>query len=296
MRDYHMHSRFCRHAVGGLAEYARSAHTRGIREICFTPHIPLPGFRSGLMNDRLRMDEGEFDLYLDELLKTRTAFPDMTILSGVEADYLPSMEGWMSRFLSSHSFDFVLMSIHYVSRWTEDEWVFGFDPRGPSLPSTPTTSARWGMGSPPGMFDCIAHFDLIKQPGGPVLATNRDDVEEALAQCAAQGMSVEINTSGMRKEIAETYPCDQIVQLMIEHEIAIVTGSDAHAPSQVGLGFNALAARHGDGLGLPPGELQGPQDDPRASPARLRAHGPRLIVRLPARTLPGWAFVWTCRA
>ncbi len=248
MRDYHMHSHFCRHAVGGLAEYARSAHTRGIREICFTPHIPLPGFRPGLMNDRLRMDEGEFDLYLDELLKTRTAFPDMTILSGVEADYLPSMEGWMSRFLSSHSFDFVLMSIHYVSRWTEDEWVFGFDPARNLAAVYADYFSEMEDGIATGMFDCVAHFDLIKQPGRPVLATNRDDVEEALAQCAAQGMSVEINTSGMRKEIAEPYPCDQIVQLMIDREIPVVTGSDAHAPSQVGLGFNALAARYGDGL------------------------------------------------
>jgi len=64
MRDYHMHSHFCRHAVGGLADYVRAARNKGIREICFTPHIPLPGFRPGFWNDQLRMDEREFDAYL----------------------------------------------------------------------------------------------------------------------------------------------------------------------------------------------------------------------------------------
>lgn len=86
MIDYNMHSHFCRHAVGGVAEYTRAACRKGIREICFTPHIPLPGFRPGFLNDRLRMDERELDAYRVELEETRAAFPELTILSGVEAD------------------------------------------------------------------------------------------------------------------------------------------------------------------------------------------------------------------
>ncbi len=248
MIDYHVHSHFCRHAVGGLAEYARAACRKGIREICFTPHIPLPGFRPGFLNDRLRMDERELDAYRVELEETRAAFPELTILSGVEADYIASMEGWLRRFLSRHAFDFVLMSVHFVSGWRDDEWVFGFGSHR-ALPDAYSDYFReMRRGIETGLFDCVAHLDLVKRPGKPVLATNRDDVEGVLEACLSRGMSVEVNTSGMRKEISETYPCDQILRLMIDKEVSIVTSSDAHAPGQVGLHFDRLAATYGDTL------------------------------------------------
>ena len=248
MHDYHMHSHFCRHAVGGLAEYARAARRKGIGEICFTPHIPLPGFRPGFYNDRLRMDERELDAYLDELSRTRAAFPDLTILSGVEADYVPSMEGYLQRFLSEHHFDFVLMSIHFVSSWDDGEWVFDFGKHRPLPDAYRDYFREMAGGIATGLFDCVAHLDLIKQPGKPVLATNRDDVEEVLDRCLARGMSVEINTSGTRKSIGEAYPCDDIVMLMIDREAAMVTGSDAHSPEQVGLQFDQLEAACGERL------------------------------------------------
>ena len=202
MIDYHMHSHFCRHAVGGLAEYARAACRKGIQEICFTPHVPLPGFRPGFWGDRLRMDEREFDAYRVELEETRAAFPELTILSGLEADYIASMEGWLQRFLSQHAFDFVLMSVHFVSGWRDDEWVFGFASHR-ALPDAYSDYLReMRRGIETGLFDCVAHLDLIKRPGKPVLATNRDGVEEVLEACLSHGMSVEVNTSGMRKEIS----------------------------------------------------------------------------------------------
>ena len=134
MNDYHMHSHFCRHAEGRVADYARAARDRGITEICVTPHIPLPGFRPGFSGDKLRMDETEFDSYLRELEEARSAFPQLTILSGVEADYIPEQEDWLARFLSRAAFDFVLMSIHFISVWGEEEWAFDFARHRP-LPS-----------------------------------------------------------------------------------------------------------------------------------------------------------------
>jgi len=248
MRDYHVHTHFCRHAVGRAADYARAAQAKGIRQICFTPHIPLPGFRPGFWNDRLRMNEREFDRYLEELEDARAQFPDLTILSGVEADYIPSMEEYLRRFLSERSFDFVLMSIHYVSSWDEDEWVFGFDHRRELTAAYKDYFNEMSAGIETGLFDCVAHLDLIKQPGKPVLETNRGDVEEVLDRCLARRVSVEINTSGLRKGTAEAYPCNEIVELMIDRGLPLVTGSDSHAPSQLGLGFERLAERFGDRL------------------------------------------------
>jgi len=243
-----MHSHFCRHAIGRLEEYARAARAHGITEICVTPHIPLPGFRPGFFNDGLRMDEREFDFHVKELENTRAAFPDLTILSGVEADYIPSMEDFLAQFLSRYAFDFVLMSIHFVSTWEIDEWTFGFR-KNRNLPSIYRDYFReMRTGIETGLFDALAHLDLIKQPGKPVLATNREEVEEVLDACLTQGLSVEINTSGIRKEILETYPSREIIRLMIDKGVAIVTGSDAHAPMQVGVAFDQLEADYGESL------------------------------------------------
>jgi len=248
MHDYHMHSHWCRHASGRLEEYARSAAALGIDEICFTPHIPLPGFRPGFFNDRIRMDLEEFDGYEEELARTRAQFPGLSILSGVEADYIEGCEGFLEGFLSAHSFDLVLMSVHFVGGWPEDTWVFHL-PRDRSLEQSYSDyfrSVKEGIAT--GLFDCVAHLDLIKRPGAPVLATNRGDVEEVLALCHAKGMSVEINTSGTRKEIGETYPCADIVRMALEGNVPLTPGSDAHAPAQLAVGFDGLVEEFGRSL------------------------------------------------
>jgi histidinol-phosphatase (PHP family) len=56
-------------------------------------------------------------------------------------------------------------------------------------------------------------------------------------------MSAEINTSGTRKEINETYPSPDIVELMARRGLPFTPGSDAHAPSQVGLGLDMTGER-----------------------------------------------------
>jgi histidinol-phosphatase (PHP family) len=241
MHDYHMHSHFCRHATGRLEEYARAAVERGLAEICFTPHIPLPGYRPGFFGDRLRMDVKEFARYLEELEKTRARFPGLSILSGVEADYIAGREESLSKFLSSYPFDFVLMSIHFIAEWPSDQWVFDFgrDPRPlESIYDDYLLAMRKGIDT--GLFDCVAHLDLIKREGKPLLATHEAQVKEIIAACKARGMSAEINTSGARKAIAETYPCAEIIGLMRAMDLPLTPGSDAHAPSQVTSGFDWL--------------------------------------------------------
>ncbi len=55
-------------------------------------------------------------------------------------------------------------------------------------------------------------------------------------------MSAEVNMSGSRKSIGEPCPSWQIVQLMVEEGLPIVPGSDAHEPSKVAAGLEALEA------------------------------------------------------
>ncbi len=240
-----MHSWLCRHADGKLEEYAESALARGIHEICFTPHMPFPGFRPRCGHDRLRMDIEEFDVFEESLRRVRTRYPGLTILMGLEAEWVDGVEEFLSGFLSEHPFDFVLMSVHFVSAWLEDEWVFGYNPASMSLRRRYREYfGAVSRGIESGLFDGIAHLDLIKQPGRPVLSTNRGDVERVLHQCRDSGMSMEINTSGLRKEVGETYPSSDVISLALETGVPLTIGSDAHLPSHVGFAFDRIKAEY----------------------------------------------------
>jgi histidinol-phosphatase (PHP family) len=241
MHDYHIHCHFCRHATGRLVEYARAAQAKGLGEICFTPHIPLPDYRPGFYGGRLRMDLDEFPRYLDELEEARRTVPGITILSGVEADYVEGTEEFLERFLASHSFDLVLMSVHFVRSWPGGQWVFDLSAdRRPleKIYDDYLRAVRAGLET--GLFDCMAHFDLIKQAGHPLIDTHRAEIGQIVRLCRDRGMSAEINVSGSRKEIGEPYPSWPIVRLMVEEGLPLVPGSDAHEPSQVAAGLEAL--------------------------------------------------------
>ena len=50
-------------------------------------------------------------------------------------------------------------------------------------------------------------------------------------------MTVEINTSGLRKEVKEQYPSVEIIREMYDLDIPILLGSDAHQPKEIAYKF-----------------------------------------------------------
>jgi histidinol-phosphatase (PHP family) len=61
----------------------------------------------------------------------------------------------------------------------------------------------------------------------------------ALAEC---GGAFEINTAGLRKPVHEMYPALGFLKLAREAGVPLVINSDAHAPEQVGMDFDAARA------------------------------------------------------
>ncbi|HET6452032.1 MAG TPA: histidinol-phosphatase [Spirochaetia bacterium] len=241
MHDYHVHTHYCRHATGRLEEYARAARRRGLAEICFTPHIPLPVFRPGAYDGQLRMDPEEFPRFLREVEETRVRVPGLVILAGVEADYVAGTEPYLEKFLSDYPLDFVLMSVHFVREWPDPRWVFDFS--GDERPLARIYDdylAAVHRGVQTALFDCVAHLDLIKQPGFPLEETHAEKIDAIIRDCLRRGMSAEVNMSGARKPIGEPYPSDAIVARMRSLGLPLVPASDAHSPPQVGSGLDSL--------------------------------------------------------
>ena len=57
---------------------------------------------------------------------------------------------------------------------------------------------------------------------------------------SAAGMIIEINTSGFRREIQESYPGFDWLDAIRDNNVAVTTGSDAHRPEQIALKFELL--------------------------------------------------------
>src|SRR5437868_2563926 len=73
--DYHMHTPLCHHAVGQPVDYARVALSRGLKEIGFSDHSPMP--RDDW--DDWRMFERYLDTYVQSVRKAQETYPELTI-------------------------------------------------------------------------------------------------------------------------------------------------------------------------------------------------------------------------
>lgn len=232
--DTHTHTALCHHAEGQPIDYARAALAAGVREICITDHVPAPnGY-----DVTSRMDMADYPAYLDAVKEAQRAFPGRVNL-GIEADYYPGCEGYLPGFLAQTPFDLVMGSIHFIGDW-------GFD--------NPANLHRWDTADIGAVwddylllvrrlvatkwFDALSHFDLPKKFGHrlpePAL---RDKTAPVLDLIAASGMAIELNTGGLRKPVKEIYPSRPLLKMMRERNIPILFGSDAHAPGEVGHGF-----------------------------------------------------------
>jgi histidinol-phosphatase (PHP family) len=237
--DYHTHTALCKHAKGDLAAYRHAAATRPLPEICFADHAPDPsGYDPGN-----RMELEQFPQYRDAVCRLQDDQPP-TVLFGVEADYYTHCESFLRGWLRQYAFDLVIGSVHYIRDW-------GFDnPRERKRWATVDVKAVWreyfaliGQMVDTRLYDVIGHFDLPKKFGHRLADGDlKEYVAPLLDRVAGSGMAIEINTSGLRRPVAEIYPSPLILALAQERGIPICFGSDAHQPEDVGYAFAEVVA------------------------------------------------------
>ncbi len=237
--DYHTHTSLCRHAVGWPIDYARAAVERGVPELGISDHSPMAE-----PFDDWRMLAEELPRYLDAVEEARVAFPHLPIRLGLEVDYLPGQEGWIERLAGMAPWDYLIGSVHYIAPgWDVD------NPRFLSRFAERPVAEIWDLYWKAyeqcirsGLFDFVAHPDLPKKFGHRPPGDLRRYYEPAIAALAQTGGAFEINTAGLRKPAAECYPEPEFLRLAREAGVPLIVGSDAHAPGEVGAGFEIAAA------------------------------------------------------
>ena len=234
--DYHIHTPFCKHAEGELAEFLVTARQKDLPEICFTDHVPNPDN----YDPEHRMTVGEFELYKEKVSALSTSRAP-SVLFGVEADYYPGCERFLKEWLPGQNLDLVIGSVHYINNW-------GFDnPDEREVWDNVDIADTWreyfeliGRLADTRLFDVVGHFDLPKKFGYfPGKDKIKEMVRPALERIALAGMAIEINTSGLRKPVREIYPSSMLLGLARAHGIPVCFGSDAHKPDEVGYEFAA---------------------------------------------------------
>lgn len=237
MHDYHIHTPLCKHASGEMEEYVEVALENGLTEICFADHIPLPNS----FDADHRMSLKDMDTYIEQINILKRRYREISILLGIEADYIEGFEGYLEQFLSNYPFDLVIMAIHFLRRWPPGQWVFDFEY------TRKTIQQRYKdyfnvmvKGIKTGLFDVVGHLDLIKRPRMTVIDTNHREVKQVLDAAHQAGMSIELNVSGLWKPINDIYPSLEILEMVAQKGVPIVMASDAHQPEHVGAYFDEL--------------------------------------------------------
>ncbi len=172
---------------------------------------------------------------------------------GVEMDFVPGREDRIANVLDAHDFDYVVGSVHFVGDGAVDDdeydvWRGGIDP-----------DRLWqryfemiAEAARSGLFDILAHPDLIKYWGGQRPAPSRDPrfhYEPAIEAIADTGVAVEVSTAGLRKPIGELYPAAAFAEMCVEADAAFALSSDAHVPEHIGYEYEwAVETMRGWGI------------------------------------------------
>ncbi|MDD4801729.1 MAG: histidinol-phosphatase HisJ family protein, partial [Syntrophomonas sp.] len=169
---------------------------------------------------------------------------------GLVVDYIPGDNAKITEIMRNNEYDYIISSVHYIDGWAFDHPDFksGFNERDIDEIYSQYTGILMKMIQYP-CFDVVGHIDLVKKWGHlPRKHKTMFYFEPVLKAIQAKGLTVEINSAGLRKDVAEIYPAADLLNMMFAYNIPIIFGSDAHHPDQMGEGLShayRLAGRAG---------------------------------------------------
>lgn len=243
LADYHLHTPLCHHAVGEPSEYVAVARTRGLSEIGFSDHSPMPGQEPF---DDWRMSRDDLPRYVDMILAARDAAAPFPVRLGLECDFIPGQESWIEHLATLAPWDYLVGSVHYLAPgWDVDNprWIGRFTASDTAVEEIWALYWRaYERCVASGLFDFVAHPDLAKKFGFRPPGDLRRYYEPTVAAAARTGVAMEVSTAGLHKPVGELYPAPEMLTLMQAAQIPIVISSDSHAPGEVGRDFDHAVA------------------------------------------------------
>lgn len=243
--DFHIHSDFSSDCDSSMEEMTNQAINLGLKTICFTDHVDYD-----YPKDYKYSFVFDIDKYLDKLKLMKEKYKaEIEILTGVELGLQTHVIDSMNMLISSHSFDFIIGSIHLVDRmdpyyphyWegkTEEEGIIRcFE------------AIKECCESYQG-FNVCGHLDYIVRyaPSSKVEYREyhypyyEDVIDEILKVLLKHQKGIEVNSSGYKYGLGHPHPKTEILKRYKELGGEIITiGSDAHKPEHLSYDFDLIS-------------------------------------------------------
>ncbi|MFC2015306.1 histidinol-phosphatase HisJ family protein [Chloroflexota bacterium] len=239
--DLHVHSTQSADGASSIVEFAQRADDLGLTDVAFCEHVDF---------DPRDTDFGYLDVerYANAFGAACPPPRGIRLHKGIEITYQSRREAEIRRWLCSHRWDMVVLSVHLVDyedgwaivskRDSSDAYFAAHDQHQVAACYFEELlgAARSGLG------DVLGHFDLFKRYGVAHYGPFRAEVFEAevravLSAAIQHGVGLELNTSGLRQVPAEPYPGRTILRWYREMGGELLTiGSDAHHTAHLGAG------------------------------------------------------------
>ncbi|KKK57600.1 hypothetical protein LCGC14_3052830, partial [marine sediment metagenome] len=161
---------------------------------------------------------------------------------GLEVDYVRGREDRIAALIDGRPWDYVIGSVHFIADRAIDHE--GYDAWLGAEPDAVWSDyfRALGAAAASGLFDVLAHPDLVKIWGAKRPQPSRDlraFYELAIDDIARADVAIEVSTAGLRKPVREIYPSRELLDMCLEAGRPVVLSSDAHQPDQLGYEYEA---------------------------------------------------------
>jgi len=247
LTDYHVHLR-PDGADTLAAEYFTPANVERYREVAAERGIAELGCSEHVYRFTQALDVWQHPFWRENALDDIDAYVEFAreqgLKVGVEADFVPGREDRMASLLDARPWDYVIGSVHFVGDEAVDhpDWDI-WSARSVDPEKVWKRYFEWlGEAARSGLFDILAHPDLVKVWGGERPRPDGDlrrFYELAIEGIAESGIAVEVSTAGLRKPVGERYPASAFLALCLEAGCPVALNSDAHYPRHVGFEYDS---------------------------------------------------------
>lgn len=247
LTDYHVHLRPDEYEATpaeyftpeNARRYRSAATERGIAELGVSEHVHR--FTAGL-------DVWQHDWWkrngVDDLDAYCGFVREQTDLRlGIEADLVSGREDQMAALLDARDWDYVVGSVHFLQEEAIDmrDWPWDIWKSADPDEVWERYFRTLGHAAETGMFDILAHPDLVKVWGNDAPRPDgelRRFYELAMPGIEAADIAIEVSTAGLRKPVGEIYPSAEFLQMCLGLGKPVALSSDAHVPEDLGHGYD----------------------------------------------------------